>query len=189
MGFIYFGTPCTKFRYVTKNNNLMLFFPCLFIVSLRWLTVDFEQCHHRDAASSVSAFLTLAVTDLLPLQNSSFQHLQLDFHFFCGPAHYCSLCSKIWWFSFSTVSRSDTEHQQNILLYKTSKIYQSLFAKSSATPVRSLPTFGCILADWKLISKLSSLFSEHFSSLPISLSAYPQCMLIPMLSKITKLFI
>ena len=35
------------------------------IVSRGSLTVAVEQCHHRDAASSISAFLTLAVTDLV----------------------------------------------------------------------------------------------------------------------------
>jgi len=37
--------------------------------------------------------------------------------------------------------------------------------------------------------ELSSVFSEHLSSLPISLSAYTKCMLTPMLRKIAKLFI
>jgi len=36
---------------------------------------------------------------------------------------------------------------------------------------------------------LSSVFSEHLSSLPTSLSAYPKCMLSPMLSKVAKFFI
>jgi len=36
--------------------------------------------------------------------------------------------------------------------------------------------------------ELSSVFSEHLSSFPISLSAYPKCMLTPMLSKIAKRF-
>jgi len=36
--------------------------------------------------------------------------------------------------------------------------------------------------------ELSSVFSEHLSSLPISLSPYPKCMLTPMLSKIAKLY-
>ena len=37
--------------------------------------------------------------------------------------------------------------------------------------------------------ELTSFFSEHLSSFPISLSAYPKCMLTPMLSKIAKLCI
>jgi len=36
--------------------------------------------------------------------------------------------------------------------------------------------------------ELSSVFSEHLSSLPISLSAYPRCMLTPILRKLAKLF-
>jgi len=50
-----------------------------------------------------------------------------------------------WQLSFFTVSRRDTQHQQNILLCKQRKIHQSLFAKSSATFVRSCPTFECIV--------------------------------------------
>jgi len=51
-------------------------------------TVAIEQCHHRDAAGLISTFLTLAV---IYLENSTFQHLQLNFHFFCGPSHYYAL--------------------------------------------------------------------------------------------------
>jgi len=38
-------------------------------------------------ASSISTCLTSAVTDLLSLENSTFQHLQQHFHFFCCPLH------------------------------------------------------------------------------------------------------
>ena len=92
-----------------------------------------------------------------------------------------------WQLSFCTVCRRDTQTSW-ILLCKSLQLYQLLFAKSSATVVHSVPTFECVVCLKNAHLELSSVCSEHFSSHPISLSAYPKCMPTPMLSKIAKLF-
>ena len=50
----------TKFI-VAENFKLTAVFPCFFMIS----QLAVEQCHHREAASSISTFLTSAETDLL----------------------------------------------------------------------------------------------------------------------------
>jgi len=75
-----------------KTYNSMLLFQPFFTISFRRrLTVVVEQGHQMAAASSIST-LTLAATDFEPLENLTFQHLQLvHFYSFCGPAHYLAV--------------------------------------------------------------------------------------------------
>jgi len=148
----------------------MLFFQCLFIVSRRWLTVDFEQCHHRDAASSISTFLTLAVTDLstaktiLPTRANTFSFLLWSsawlFYIIAGDFLFARLAEGIHntrrIYCFASRARSISHS----LLYRLPHLYT---------------TFPYLDAFWLIKSsypKLSSLFSELLSSLPISLSPY-----------------
>jgi len=83
----------TKFISVTTRTiQCCLFNPVLllqYISFSRWSTIAVEQGHQKDAASSISTSLTLAVTDFEPRENLTFQHLQLlHFYSFCGTAHY-----------------------------------------------------------------------------------------------------
>ena len=64
---------CTKFLCITRTFNLLSFFQCHFIVSqvcespksYLYINNCGVLCDYRDSASSISTFLTLAVTDLL----------------------------------------------------------------------------------------------------------------------------
>jgi len=56
------------------------------------------------------------VTDLLPLEISTFQHLQLHFHFVCGSPYYYAVgyntCFAVGEF-FPQFVEKGTQHQQN----------------------------------------------------------------------------
>jgi len=78
------------------------------------LNVADEQCHHRDAASSISTFLTSAVTDLLTTGKFI---LPTHYIFISFVVQHIIMLYNSWHFSFCTVSRRDTQQQQNTALW------------------------------------------------------------------------
>jgi len=105
-----------------------------------WM-IAVEQWHHRDAASSISTFLALAVTDLVTTGKFNLPTPPTTFSFpLWSRTLLCFIIAGNFLFALLAKGIHSTSR---ILLYKPCNLCQSLFAKSSGTLVRSFPTFGC----------------------------------------------
>jgi len=101
-------------------------------------------CHHRDASRSISTFLTLAMTYLWTTGNFIFLTHYICISFAVHSPARILLCSVIsWQLSFCTVSRMDTQHQQNTAM-QAMPVLSVTLAKSSVSLVRSFPHFNTL---------------------------------------------
>jgi len=122
----------------------MLPFQCLFTTSCGWLTAAVEQCHHhKDVASSIPTFLNLVVTDILTTGIDNLPATAFSFSLWSTTLSWCTIVALR--FAILFYKAEGIHSTGRILLWKTCKLCQSLFAKSSATLIRSFTTFGCIV--------------------------------------------
>ena len=142
-------------------------------------------CDHRDAANSISTFLTLAVTDLLSTRKFIIPTQCIFISFVVqNTIVLCNSCQ----LSFCTVIRRHTQNKLNTSLQATPAQSGTLCQIFCHSRTQRSHIWMHFRLTQNAYLDLSSVFSEHLSFLPISLSAYARCMLTPMLSKITKLF-
>ena len=141
-------------------------------------------CDHRDATRSISTF-TLAVTILLSTRKFiiSTQCIFLSF-VVQNTIMLCNSCQ----LSFCTVIRRHTQNQLNTSLQATPTQSGTLCPIFCHSCMQLSHIWIHLRLTKNACLELSSVLSQHLSFLPISLSAYPKCMLTPTLSKITKLF-
>jgi len=142
-------------------------------------------CDDGDAASLISTFLTLAVTILLSTRKFIIPTQCIFFSFVVqNTIMLCNSCQ----LSFCTVIRRHTQNQLDTSLQAN----PALSGTHCQIFCHSRMQLSHIWIHFRLTEnaylELSSVFSEHLSFLPISLFAYPKCMLTPMFSKITELF-
>ena len=101
------------------------------IVSHGWLTVAVEQCHHRDATSSIFTSLTLAVTDLVTTGKFNLPTPPATFSFPLWSR--TLLCCVIAGDFLFALLAEEIHSTSRILLYKPCNLCQSLFTNSFGT--------------------------------------------------------
>ena len=114
----------TKF-FCNKNLKFNAGFPHFFMTSLNDHTVAVKQCHHREAASSISTFLS---------DNRFISPWKVQ------PSNTCKCISFLLWSTAFLCYVIQTLSE--ILLCKPCKLYHSLFYKSYATFIRSTVGIG-----------------------------------------------
>jgi len=114
----------TKF-FCNKNLKFNAGFPHFFMTSLNDHTVAVKQCHHREAASSISTFLS---------GNRFISPWKVQ------PSNTCKCISFLLWSTAFLCYVIQTLSE--ILLCKPCKLYHSLFYKSYATFIRSTVGIG-----------------------------------------------
>ena len=142
-------------------------------------------CDDRDAASSLSTFLTLAVTILLSTRKFIIPSQCILLSFVVqNTIMLCNSCQ----LSFCTVIRRHTQNQLNTSLQATPAQSGTLCQIFCHSRMQLSHIWIHFRLTKNAYLELSSVFSEHLSFLPISLSACPKCMLTPMLAKSLNFF-
>jgi len=157
----------------------MLLSLCFSNTSLKWSAVAVVQWHQKEAATTISTFLTSAVTDLLTTGIFNFSPPATAFCFLLWstdhriilPHNSCFAVSNFFHSQFAEGIYSTSK----ILFCKVCKLYQS----------HSNPPLSNLWLNKNTYQEQRSVFSEPSSYLPVSFSAYPKCTLTSMLNKIT----
>jgi len=144
--------------------NLTLLFQCLFIVTLGWWRVAVEQCHHKHAITWIFFLCFSRNRFINNWKSQSFNSCNCIFISFVvhGIIMLYTSCFGLCNLLFALLAEG-IHNTNRILICKPCKLYQSLFAWSSATFVCSFTTSGCI-AWLKSYTKRQVHFHHDFSA-------------------------